>query len=58
MIGISQLNKVSRNRSLLGRKPRLSNTVSFRPRHKPPMMRILWAGFTMLYAKTKSNESA
>ena len=38
--GASQLNRVSRIRSGVGRRPSLSITSSFRPRHLPPIILI------------------
>ena len=39
--GCSQLNRVSRTRSALGRRPGLAGTDSRVPRQRPPMMRML-----------------
>ena len=39
MAGVSQLNRVSRTRSDVGRRPSQSDTGSLRPRHWPPIMR-------------------
>ena len=38
----SQLNRVSRTRSGVGRRPGLSDTLSLVRFHRPPMMRISW----------------
>ena len=40
-IGCNQLNRVSRTRSGVGRKPGRSSTGSRVPRHRPPMIRTL-----------------
>ncbi len=51
--GASQLNKVSRTRSGVGRNPGTSGKLKRRLRHSPPMMRSLftplcgWAGFLL-----------